>query len=218
MVICNICGSNEFRVGPKARKSFRKKPRCVGCGSLERHRTLRRLYNLLKKSLPLSEMSAMQISQDHSINPQWFGSYELSIYGGENSVDIQNIERESCSYDIVICNHVLEHVKCDKTALQEMFRITSRDGFMQVSVPSPLKQEKTEDWGYPDELKYGHYRIYGGDISKLFYDAFPNSCYKNRVILADPVTGEMDAFFFLTESKIISSILKKIFKKKLSSF
>jgi predicted SAM-dependent methyltransferase len=109
-------------------------------------------------------MSALQISEDKAINPGWFASLELSVYGGSNSIDIQNIDRLDQSYDIVICNHVLEHVKNDMEALQNLMRIASQHGFLQLSVPDPVRRSQTADWGYPNWTQHGHYRLYGKDV------------------------------------------------------
>ena len=77
---------------------------------------------------------------------KWFGGFEVSIYGSNNSLDLQEIEREDGLYDIVICNHVLEHVENDRQAFREILRILKPAGFLQFSVPSPTQYTKTKDW------------------------------------------------------------------------
>ena len=130
MPTCNICEKEDFRFGPKGRTGKNgKPPACSNCNSLERHRSLRELYTVLNERIPFSSLSALQISSDKAIDPLWFDSHELSIYEGFNSLDIQNIDRAEESYNIVICNHVLEHVENDRKAVQEMMRVTSLEGF-----------------------------------------------------------------------------------------
>jgi predicted SAM-dependent methyltransferase len=168
---------------------------------LERHRSLRQLYLQLRSAFSFEQMSALQISRDSSIQPQWFTSLEVSVYGEENSIDIQNIDRPDQSYDIVICNHVLEHVERDKQALKELMRITSERGFLQLSVPDPFRRQTTVDWGYPDEKQHGHYRVYGMDIENMFYQICPQNVYYQKLYIADPVTEMSDVYFFFIRSQ-----------------
>ena len=71
-------------------------------------------------------MRAIQFSPDPTIDPRWFKSFELSVYGEGESLDIQAIDRPDGAYDFVACSHVLEHVADDRKALGELLRITRR--------------------------------------------------------------------------------------------
>lgn len=206
---CNICGAQQFAKGPGGRMSSTGKlPRCLGCQSLERHRSLRQLYLQLRSGFSFEQMSALQISRDSSIDPQWLASLEVSVYGEENSIDIQNIDRPDRSYDIVICNHVLEHVERDKQALKELMRITSERGFLQLSVPDPCRRKTTTDWGYPDEKQHGHYRVYGMDIENMFSQVLSPEIYYQKVYVADPVTGMQDVYFLFARNDGVFQTIK----------
>ena len=91
-------------------------------------------------------------------------------------LDIQNMELEDESYDIVLCNHVLEHVLDYDRALKELHRIIRKNGFLQIAVPQredimvtppTLHGEACEE----NKILYGqedHLRIFGMDFeSKL---------------------------------------------------
>ncbi|MCF6204916.1 MAG: class I SAM-dependent methyltransferase [Methylococcaceae bacterium] len=196
MAICNICGNNSFLAGPNGRMSATGvPPRCEKCQSLERHRAYKDIFkNLIDQSY--KEKSFIQFSPDGTVEPDWFASYEVSTYGGENSLDLQKIDRDSHSYDIVMCNHVLEHVPYDNSALNELLRITKRDGFVFLTVPSPATQLKTTDWGYPKEEDHGHYRIYGKDFEKILKSYLPHAWILS-VDAIDPVTESLDVVYFL---------------------
>jgi len=210
MPVCNICGGQNFGKGPGERLSATgKPPKCLSCFSLERHRSLRWVYTQLLGSLPFESMSALLISEDKAINQKWFNSLEVSIYDGSNSIDIQNIDRPDQSYDVVICNHVLEHVQDDVKALKELMRIVSDRGFLQLSVPDPFRRTLTTDWGYPDWTQHGHYRLYGKDIEEKLQRAFSPEIHKLEVFSVDPVTGMSDVCFFFTRSKSVASVVQK---------
>ena len=58
------------------------------------------------------------------------------VYDGANfKWDIQNIPCAAEQYDVIICNHVLEHVKDYKKALKELYRILKQGGVMLMTVP-----------------------------------------------------------------------------------
>ena len=171
-IACNICGGDKFEDGPGGRKApfTRKAPRCVGCGSLERHRFIRGVwYRILDDDF--RGMRAIQFSSDRSVDSRWFESLEVSIFRGRNSLDLQAIDRADGVYDVAICNHVLEHVDRDREGFCELVRILKPDGFLQFSVPFPQGRTVTEDWGYPKPELHGHYRVYGRDLVERFAGA-----------------------------------------------
>ncbi len=63
--------------------------------------------------------------------------------------DIQNMSIvNDNTYDIVICSHVLEHVKDDQKAMSELERIINDTGKVVFLVPIDLKRtEIDEEWG-----------------------------------------------------------------------
>jgi SAM-dependent methyltransferase len=91
-------------------------------------------------------------------------------------MDITQINIESDYYDVIICNHVLEHVVEDIKAMRELFRVLKRNGFAILQVPISFKNKKTiEDKSIVDSDErrkhFGqsdHVRIYGLDyVSRL---------------------------------------------------
>ena len=174
-VMCNICEGTQFGPGPNDRRSATGRlPRCENCMSLERHRQLRQVYAQLPANY-LQQLDVLQLSPDIGVDPAWFKSYEVSVFGGDNSLDIEDIDRPDASYDLVICNHVIEHVANDRKGLQELMRITRPYGFIQITVPSPYTRKVTVDWGYPKQEAHGHYRGYGKDFLQLFSKAIPGA-------------------------------------------
>lgn len=210
MKVCSICGNTSFGHGPNGRTSFDgvSLPRCTRCQSLERHRAMRDFWKRFPTEF-LKDKSVLQFSPDRSVEAHWFKKYEVSIYGGENSIDIQNINRPDNSYDLVICIHVLEHISNDKLALREMLRVIKPSGFVLLAVPSPFHREKTADWGYPKQEEHGHYRIYGSDMDVLLLDkVVDNSCYY-KVVVEDTVTNSQDCVYLLSKDASVISTLKK---------
>ncbi|WMS44838.1 methyltransferase domain-containing protein [Acuticoccus sp. MNP-M23] len=164
-------------------------PRCAVCASLERHRAFRSVFDALRPAL--AGKSALQFSPDVSAPRDAFGRFEVSDYGVENSLDMSAIDRADNAYDVVIANHVMEHVENDRAAMAELDRIVRPTGFIFLSVPDLLRVDATHEYGRAREDKHGHWRVYGPDIALRWREAVPD--WKGvGVIGIDPVTGEPD--------------------------
>lgn len=189
---CNICGASTYGPGPNGRLSRGgHTPRCQKCGSLERHRRLRRAYATLPEAW-LASLSVLQLSPDIGVDPAWFRHYEISEYGGDNSLNLEAIARADNSYDLIICNHVLEHVANDRQGFRELLRVAR--SLVQITLPSPYTRATTLDWGYPKPEAYGHYRGYGRDVVGIFLEAEPET-HVCRLEVEDPVTREADYIY-----------------------
>ncbi len=196
---CNICGGVTFGPGPGGRTSVNgKAPGCLTCGSLERHRAIRGTLERLA-SLGFGSRSVLQFSRDQSAKPEWFAAHEVSIYEGDNHLDLTNIDRPDESYDLIICNHVLEHVRDDRAALREMCRILRPDGFAVLSFPDPMRLRETRDWGYPNWNEHGHFRQYGRDVVQKMAEELPNA-FILECTTVDPVTCAEDLVYFICRS------------------
>jgi predicted SAM-dependent methyltransferase len=206
---CNICLSAEFGPGPGGRMAASGKlPQCRTCQSLERHRALRDLYTGLvqaQKQL-LSSWDLLQFSDDRAVDPEYFANCEVSQFGSTNHLDLQNIDRATSSYDVVVCNHVLEHVPDDCRAIRELWRICRSHGFVQIAVPDPPRRAITDDWGYPRSSDHEHYRLYGRDIFEKILSAVWDA-YVVEVDAIDPVTQHVEASYFVTKSDLVVEAL-----------
>lgn len=200
---CPICGGTAFTAGPNGRLSpDGTLPRCTGCRSLERHRAYRTAFQALGPER-FAGLSVLQFSPDPVVDPGWFASHEVSEYGTATELALQAIDRPDAGLDMVVVNHVLEHVEDDAAALAELDRIVRPDGFVFLSVPDPARIPATRHYGRAREDKHGHWRVYGPDILQRFAEAIPQT----RVVEAapvDPVTGAPDRAYLLTRSGAVA--------------
>ena len=85
--------------------------------------------------------------------------------------DICDLPFEDNSYDVILCNHVLEHIPDDTKAMQELFRVMKPGGYGIFQIPQDLNREVTfEDNTITDKAErakifgqYDHVRVYGRD-------------------------------------------------------
>lgn len=93
--------------------------------------------------------------------------------------DICNLPFENDDFDVILCNHVLEHIPDHEKALSELFRVMKPGGWGIFQVPQDLSRRETlEDPGItdPDERKklfgqYDHVRVYGRDYFDILRSA-----------------------------------------------
>ena len=85
--------------------------------------------------------------------------------------DICDLPFSDNTYDIVFCNHVLEHIPDDLKAMKELYRIMKPGGWGIFQIPQDLNRDVTfEDDTITDKKErakifgqYDHVRIYGRD-------------------------------------------------------
>jgi predicted SAM-dependent methyltransferase len=85
--------------------------------------------------------------------------------------DICDLPFEDNSYDIILCNHVLEHIPDDTKAMSELYRVLKPGGMGIFQIPQDLNRATT----FSDDTitnqkeraaifgQYDHVRIYGRD-------------------------------------------------------
>jgi SAM-dependent methyltransferase len=85
--------------------------------------------------------------------------------------DICKLPFDNNIFDVILCNHVLEHIPDDTKAMQELYRVLKVGGMGIFQIPQDLSREKTfEDDSITDKTErakifgqYDHVRIYGRD-------------------------------------------------------
>ncbi|MBP1839063.1 class I SAM-dependent methyltransferase [Formosa algae] len=85
--------------------------------------------------------------------------------------DICNLPFEDQSFDVILCNHVLEHIPDDTKAMHELYRILKPGGMGILQIPQDYTRKITfEDDSITDKKErakifgqYDHVRVYGLD-------------------------------------------------------
>lgn len=85
--------------------------------------------------------------------------------------DITQLPFKDNMFDVVFCNHVLEHIPDDTKAMQELFRVMKKGSFGVFQIPIDLTRKQTfEDDSITDPKErtkifgqYDHVRVYGRD-------------------------------------------------------
>jgi len=145
--------------------------------SLERHRLLW-LYLKTKTPFFSKPLKVLHVAPEQCFHKRFKSQANLEYLTtdlfsplADVKADICNLPFKNEAYDVVFCNHVLEHVEDDKKAMEELYRVLKKGGFGIFQIPQDLNRDKTyEDKSItnPNDRKkhfgqYDHVRIYGKD-------------------------------------------------------
>ena len=155
---------------------------CPRCLSLERHRLLW-LYLQRETDLLTAYPRILHIAPEVCLmrklrkhydgHPGLYLTADLESPLADMHFDVQHIPLEDDFTDVVICNHILEHVEDDRQALRELHRILKPGGWGIVLSPMDSSRKETfEDDTITDPAErthvfgqYDHRRIYGRDYA-----------------------------------------------------
>ena len=172
---CPICGCKSNVFLPMG-VTVRGNALCPVCYSLERHRALwmfceeKQLLSKGGRMLHFAPESVLhkKFSELNNLD-YWPVDINPNMPGVRKAVDITDIPFEDNSIDIIICNHVLEHIPDEGKALSELYRVLAQDGFAFLNVPI-IRETTLENPAYnTPELRFKYYgqddhvRAYGKD-------------------------------------------------------
>ncbi|MEQ6119522.1 methyltransferase domain-containing protein [Reichenbachiella sp. MALMAid0571] len=176
-VQCPVCESNFRKFLPYGREA-RENALCPNCLSLERHR-LMWLFLKEKTDFFTSKKKVLHIAPEicfielfENIHKENYITADLESPLAKVKMDIHEMPFEDNSFDVVFCNHVMEHVADDFKSMGEIFRVLKPGGFAIIQIPifHPVPDITLEDSGITDpkdrEKHYGqddHVRLYGKD-------------------------------------------------------
>ncbi|WP_445382807.1 class I SAM-dependent methyltransferase [Robiginitalea sp. IMCC43444] len=188
--------------------------------SLERHRLLW-LYLQSETSFFESPLRVLHFAPEQAFYKRFrkqknldYITTDLNSPLADVKADICNLPFEDNSFDVILCNHVLEHIPDQEKALSELYRVMKPGGWGIFQVPQDLKREKTfEDASITDKKErqrvfgqYDHVRIYGQD----YFDILSSAGFK--VEAADfgrSLKPELIERYRLAEGELIPLVRKQ---------
>jgi SAM-dependent methyltransferase len=180
-VTCPVCGNSYKKFLPYGRINPRPNALCPGCLSLERHRLiwlyLKNKTNFFDSRLKILHVApeACFIKRFERQHGENYITADIESPLAKVKMDIHKIPFPENTFDVVLCNHVLEHVDNDIQAMSEINRVLKPGGFSILQVPffPPIPETTIEDKSITDprerEKAFGqddHVRKFGLDYPK----------------------------------------------------
>ncbi|UJH68161.1 class I SAM-dependent methyltransferase [Allomuricauda sp. SCSIO 65647] len=145
--------------------------------SLERHRLLW-LYLKNETDFFSSKLKVLHFAPEQAFYKRFkklknlqYTTTDLNSPLADVKADICDLPFDDGSFDVILCNHVLEHITDDRKAMRELYRIMTPGGWGIFQIPQDLGRKTTfEDDSITDKKErtrifgqYDHVRIYGRD-------------------------------------------------------
>lgn len=127
--------------------------------------------------------------------------------------DICDLPFEDNCYDVIFCNHVLEHIPDDTKAMQELYRVMKPGGWGIFQIPQNLNRAVTfQDNTITDKSErakifgqYDHVRVYGRD----YFDKLRSIGFKvEDVDYTNKLSAEEIDKYRLAKGEIIPVVFK----------
>ena len=231
MYQCNICGNNvdkfiPYRGGSSTISEFQKKLKIIGsdvdnfscphCGCHDRERHLKLYIEQTRILEGKQRIRILHFAPERNIlnllakfNPEIHILADLYTSDPRfEKINIEAIPYGNASFDLVIANHILEHVDNPDLALSEINRVLKDDGLAILQTPYSQFLENTfEDKAIDDSENrlffYGqedHARVFGRDIFQKMNNFLVNKSIMHKDLFAKDLTenfgiNEQEPFF-----------------------
>lgn len=202
-VECPICNHHYRSFLPYGRINPRPNALCPSCLSLERHRLIW-LYLKEKTNFFSQKLSVLHIApepcfmkQFEKIHGDTYITGDIESPLAKVKMDIHRIPFEENKFDVVLCNHVLEHVQDDIQAMSEIRRVLKSGGWSILQVPffSPVPNVTLEDNTITDPRE--REKLFGQDDHvRKFGKDYPQRIERSglKAILDDFAKSQPDEF------------------------
>lgn len=177
-VTCPVCSKGFRKFLPYGRINARANALCPQCLSLERHRLL---WLYLRDQTPFfkEKQAVLHIAPEACFIPQFekihgdqYVTADIESPLAKVKMDIHKMPFPDNTFQVVLCNHVLEHVADDIQGIKEITRVLKPGGFAILQVPffHPVPEKTFSDPSITDRKRreeiFGqgdHVRRYGQD-------------------------------------------------------
>ncbi len=191
-----------------------------GTLSLERHR-LMWLFLKNKSDFFTQPLKVLHIAPEQAFLTLFRNQKNLDyttsdLYSplADVKADITNLPFPDESFDVIFCNHVLEHIPNDQKAMMELYRVMKKGGWGIFQIPQDLNRATTyEDFSITDPKErakhfgqYDHVRVYGRDYESYLLSV---GFEVDMIDYSQQITSELFEKYRLAKGELLPVCYKK---------
>lgn len=220
-VECPVC-ERKFRkfLSYGSNVAHRENVLCPYDLTLERHRLMWLYLKQESNFFSAEKLNVLHIAPEQCFHKKFKQQKNLNYLTGDLvspiadiHFDLHNIPLEDNQYDVVFCNHVLEHVDDALQCMKEMYRVMKPGGWGIMQVPQDTNREETyEDWSItsPEEREKhfwqkDHVRLFGRDYPQWLERA---GFTVNDGFAAHPISDELKERYRLPKDEVLYIVSK----------
>ncbi len=214
-----INGKSYRKFLPYGYVNIRENVLSPGTLSLERHRLLW-LYLQQQTAFFNKPLKVLHVAPEQAFYKRfkkqanlYYITTDLHSPLADVKADITDLPFQDNEFDVILCNHVLEHIPDDTKAMQELFRIMKPAGWGVFQVPLDVNRNQTfQDDSITDPKKrteifgqYDHVRVYGRD----YFDKLAAVGFKvEKVDLTKDMPAKLIEKYRLEKGEILPVVYK----------
>ena len=177
---CTVCGSTFRKFLPYGRLVARENALCPNCLALERHR-LMYLYLKEKTNFFTKNHKVLHVAPEYCFIERFEAMKNLDYITADIEsplakvkMDLHDVPFDDNTFDVVFCNHVMEHVDDYTRCMQELHRVLKVGGWAIIQSPQDWSKAHTfEDATITDPKERerifwqnDHLRLFGRDYAQ----------------------------------------------------
>ena len=148
-VECPVCGHHYHRFMPYGYVKSRSNALCPHCLALERHR-LMWLYLQRETNFFTASARVLHVAPEYCFLKRFeqlpqldYVTADLESPLAKVKMDVQQIPFGDDEFDVIFCNHILEHVTDDRLAMRELRRVMRPGGWGILLSPVNVERQTT---------------------------------------------------------------------------
>ena len=190
-VVADYLDAEHFN--PNRYKNTKQDVLCPACMSLPRHRILAAWLDEHQEIIQGKKVLyfAPEYSMMLWMNQNGMSCTTADLYDtADLRLDIQATGLSDESFDVIICNHVLEHVDDCRVALNEIYRILKPGGSFICSFPMDMNVDTVDEDPEirTDEVRY---KRFGQNDHKRVFGLNANALLKEAGFTVEEINGEV---------------------------
>jgi len=196
-VKCSVCGNTFSKfLSYGSDVAHRKNVLCPHDLTLERHRLMWLFLQSKTNFFSSDKLDLLHIAPEQCFLPLFKKQKNLNYLTGDLEspiadihFDLHEIPLEGNRFDVVFCNHVMEHVKDPIRCMSELYRVMKPNGWAIMQVPQDHERELTYEDPNITSPEEREKHFWQKDHLRLFGKDYPNWLEKAGFQVEDyPVT------------------------------
>jgi SAM-dependent methyltransferase len=204
---CPVCGYHGIFIEAAGPMDARKYGRCPECGAFERHRLQAKALDIILADFAPETKSVLHFSPEPGLAKilrarfTRYKTADLLDRSADVLADLRDLPIADNSFDFVFASHVLEHIREDRRAIGEIYRIVKPGGI--AVLPVPIVGDKTLEYPRPVASENGHIRAPGPD----YFDRYREFFDSVQVLTSADFDGENQLYIYEDRTDVPNEVM-----------